>query len=178
MRILVAYATPEGQTQKIAEAAARRVRELGHEAELFNTGRSPAGLQVNAYDKIVVAGSVHQQQHPEPVEDFVVANLAELQKRPTLFFLSISLSAAFAEGMTEAQGYVDAFLAETGWTPTQSLLVAGALQHGEYDYFKAQIIEHVVLKGRQVNEPARDHEFTDWAALARAVKSFVRGAKG
>jgi menaquinone-dependent protoporphyrinogen oxidase len=80
--------------------------------------------------------------------------------------------------MKEAQGYVDAFLAETGWRPTQSLLVAGALKHDEYDYFKAQIVEHVVLKGRKVEEPARDHEFTDWAALARAVESFVRGAKG
>lgn len=177
MNILVAFATSEGQTQKIAEAVARQVRELGHEAELFNTGRSPAGVQVAAFDKVIIAGSVHQQQHPEAVEDFVAANLADLNTRPTLF-LSISLSAAFAEGMKEAQGYVDAFLAATGWHPAQSLLVAGALKHDEYDYFKAQIIEHVVLKGRKMEEPRRDHEFTDWAALAQAVEGFVRGATG
>jgi menaquinone-dependent protoporphyrinogen oxidase len=173
MQVLVAFATSEGQTQKIAEAVTRRVRELGHDVELFNTGHSPAGVQVNDFDKIVVAASVHQQQHQESIEDFVVANLAELQKRPTLF-LSISLSAAFAEGMTEAQGYVQTFLDGTGWRPARSLLVAGALRQDEYDYFKAQIIEHVVLKDRKVDDPSKDHEFTDWAALARAVEDFVR----
>jgi menaquinone-dependent protoporphyrinogen oxidase len=99
--------------------------------------------------------------------------LAELQKKPTLF-LSVSLSAAFPEGMTEAQSYIDAFLAGTGWKPTQSLLVAGALQYTEYDYFQEQVIEHIVLKGRKVEGIRGDLEFTDWAALSRTVDSFVR----
>jgi menaquinone-dependent protoporphyrinogen oxidase len=102
-----------------------------------------------------------------------MANLAELQKRPTLF-LSVSLSAAFPDGMLEAQSYVDAFLVSTGWKPTQSLLVAGALRYDEYDYFKAQIIEHVVLKCREVAGAKGDYEFTDWGSLSRAVESFAR----
>ncbi len=173
MRILVAFGTSEGQTRKIAEAVAARVRELGHDAHLFDTAGSPADLHVASYDKIVVTGSVHQQRHQESVEVFVAARLTELQKRPTLF-LSVSLSAAFAEGMTEAQSYVDTFLASTGWKPTQSLLVAGALQYAEYDYFKEQLIEHVVLKGRKVEGSKGDHEFTDWASLSRVINSFVR----
>ena len=146
--------------------------ELGHEAHLFDTA-SLEDIHVNSYDKIVVAGSVHQQRHQESVEVFVMASLAELQKRPTLF-LSVSLSAAFSEGMLEAQSYVDAFFVSTGWKPTQSLLVAGALRYSEYDYFKEQIIEHVVLKGRRVEGPKGDYEFTDWETLSRAVDSFAR----
>jgi menaquinone-dependent protoporphyrinogen oxidase len=142
---------------------------------LFDTAGSPGDLHVGSYDKIIVAGSVHQQRHQEFVEVFVTAKLAELQKRPTLF-LSVSLSAAFPEGMREAQRYVDAFLVSTGWTPTQSLLVAGALRYAEYDYFKEQIIEHVVLKGRKAEGPKGDHEFTDWAALFSVVDTFVRAA--
>jgi menaquinone-dependent protoporphyrinogen oxidase len=76
--------------------------------------------------------------------------------------------------MMEAGNYVDAFLASTGWKPTQSLLVAGALRYAEYDYFKEQIIEHVVLKGCKARGPNGDHEFTDWASLSRAIDSFVR----
>ena len=106
-------------------------------------------------------------------EVFVTAKLAQLQRKPTLF-VSVSLSAAFAEGMKEAQSYVDAFLAGTGWKPTQSFLVAGALRYGEYDYFKEQVIEHLVLKGRKAKEPKEDYEFTDWAALSRIINSFVR----
>ena len=139
MKILVAYGTSEGQTRKIAEAVAARVNELRHDAHLYDTAGNPAGLHADSYDKIIVAGSVHQQRHQESVEVFVTAKLAELQKRPTLF-LSVSLSAAFSEGMPEAQSYLDAFLKGTGWKPTQSLLVAGALRYAEYDYFKEQII--------------------------------------
>jgi menaquinone-dependent protoporphyrinogen oxidase len=173
MRILIAFGTSEGQTRKVAEWAATRLQGLGHEVRLFDTGRSPVGLNVGSFDQIVVAGSVHQQRHQTSVEEFVVANLAELHGRPTLF-LSVSLSAAFAEGMPEAQGYVDAFLADTGWKPTRSLLVAGSLRQDEYDYFKQQIIEHVVLKGRKIEEPGQDREFTDWASLTETVESFVR----
>jgi menaquinone-dependent protoporphyrinogen oxidase len=172
MRILIAYGTSEGQTRKIAEAVAARVHELGHDGDLFDTVSSPGDMHVDSYDKIIVAGSVHQQRHQEFVELFVTARLAELQKRPTLF-LSISLSAAFSEGIPEARSYVDAFLVGTGWTPTQTLLVAGALRYGEYDYFKEQIIEHIVLKSRKVEGPKGDYDFTDWAALFQAVDSFV-----
>ena len=106
------------------------------------------------------------------VEDFVTAKLRELEKRPTLF-LSVCLSAAFPEGMAEAQSYIDAFLASTGWKPTQSLPVAGALQYTEYDYFQEQVIEHIVLRGRKVEGPKGDLEFTDLASLLRIINSFV-----
>lgn len=173
MKVLIAFGTAEGQTRKIAEAVAARVRELGHDARLFDTASSPKVLHMDSYDKIVVAGSVHQQRHQESLEEFVMARISELQKKPTLF-LSVSLSAAFAEGMTEARSYVESFLAGTGWKPTQSALVAGALRHAEYDYFKEQIIEHIVLKGRMAETPVQDCEFTDWAALSRVIDSFIR----
>jgi menaquinone-dependent protoporphyrinogen oxidase len=172
MRILIAYGTSEGQTRKIAKTVAARLLELGHDAPFVDT----AGLEesnVGSYDKIIVAASVHQQRHQESVEVFVIANLAELQKKPTLF-LSVSLSAAFPDGISEAQSYADNFLVSTGWKPTQSLLIAGALRYDEYDYFKAQIIQHVVLKCREVEGAKGDYEFTDWDTLSRAVEAFVR----
>jgi menaquinone-dependent protoporphyrinogen oxidase len=173
MRILVAFGTSEGQTQKIAEAVAARLHGLGHDAHVFDTAGSPAGLDVDSYDKIIVAGSVHQKRHQESVEDFVTAKLRELQKNKSTLFLSVSLSAAFSEGLAEAQSYVDAFLTSTGWKPAQSLLVGGALQYTEYDYFQQQVIEHIVLKGHKVEGPKVDLEFTNWASLFRAIDSFV-----
>jgi menaquinone-dependent protoporphyrinogen oxidase len=173
MRILIAYGTSEGQTRKIANKVAARMHELGHDAHLFDTA-SLEETDVGSYDKVIVAGSVHQQRHQQSVEVFVMASSAELQGRPTLL-LSVSLSAAFPDGISEAQSYVDEFLVSTGWKPTESLLVAGALRYDEYDYFKAQIIEHVVLKCREVAAAKGDYEFTDWDAIFRTVESFVRG---
>ena len=65
MRVLVAFGTSEGQTRKIAEAVAARVRGLGHDAHVFDTASSPADLGIDLYDKIVVAGSVHHKRHQE-----------------------------------------------------------------------------------------------------------------
>jgi hypothetical protein len=95
MRILIAYGTSEGQTRKIANKVAARMHELGHDAHLFDTA-SLEETDVGSYDKVIVAGSVHEQRHQQSVEVFVMASSAELQGRPTLF-LSVSLSAAFPE---------------------------------------------------------------------------------
>jgi len=174
MKVLVAFGTSEGQTRKISEAIAVRVRGIGDDAQVFDTaGSNLAVLAMDSYDKIVVAGSVHHKRHQDSVEDFVMAKLSELERKPTLF-LSVSLSAAFPEGMAEAQSYVDTFVASTGWKPTQFLTVAGALQYTEYDYFQEQVIEHIVLKGRKVEGPKGDLEFTDWPVLFRVIDSFVR----
>ena len=173
MRILIVYATTEGQTRKIAERIAGQVRERGHEAELHNSADWQSDFHIDDFDRVIVAGSVHQREHQRPLSIFVPANLASLQSRPTLF-ISVSLSAAFSDGLAEAQGYVDAFLDEVKWTPSQTLLVAGALRYGEYDYFMEQIVRFVVLKDREAADAHGDHEFTDWEALAGEVDAFLR----
>jgi menaquinone-dependent protoporphyrinogen oxidase len=172
MKALVAYGTTEGQTRKIAETVATQIREQGHEVALFDTSGLQGDLHPETFDKIIVAGSVHERRHQESVEIFVAANVKKLQAKPTMF-ISVSLAAAFEGGSAEAQGYVDSFLKSVGWHPAHSLLVAGAVRHGEYGYHKEQILAHVVLEGRELADPGRDHEFTDWKLLANAIVEFV-----
>lgn len=170
MNILIAYGTSEGQTRKIAEAVAHQIEQMGHQAVLYDTAGKPEGLKPEQFDRIVVAGSVHERGHQQSVEVFVLANKAALQDRPTLF-LSVSLSAAFADGQAEARSYIDRFVEGTGWKPGHSQPVAGATHTGEYDYFQTQILEHGVLKDRA--ETGGDAEFTDWQALSDVIDAFV-----
>ena len=93
MNILIAYGSSEGQTRKIVETITARLHGLRHIAELFDTASSPVHLRMDAYDKIIVAASVHQERHQESVEIFVITKLTKVHK-PTLF-ISVSLSAAF-----------------------------------------------------------------------------------
>ena len=92
MKVLIAYGTTEGQTRKIAEAVAAQISELGHDFELFDTSGLKGDLHPESFDKIIIAGSVHEQQHQEAVEIFVAVNLKKLQTKPTIF-LSVSLAA-------------------------------------------------------------------------------------
>ncbi len=172
MRVLIAYGSTEGQTRKIAETIAGQVRALGHEAKLFDTSGLQGDLHPESFDKIIVAGSVHEERHQESVEIFVVANRKRLQAKPTMF-ISVSLAAAFEGGQADAQGYAEAFFDNVGWHPAQSLLVSGAVRHDAYGYYKEHILEHVVLENRDLDDPESDHEFTDWNALAKAINEFV-----
>jgi menaquinone-dependent protoporphyrinogen oxidase len=173
MKVLIAYATTEGQTRKIAEKIANQVRELGHVAELADIERKRRGINIDEFDAVIIAASVHQRDHQDAIEVFVTACRAALNAKPTMF-LSVSLSAAFDEGRGEALDYVARFVGQTGWTPGVSLPVAGALRNEAYDYFQQQILEHVVLKNREVDRLERNHEFTDWKALSDAVEAFLR----
>ena len=173
MKVLIAYATTEGQTMKIAEMIANQVRELGHVVEVMDTNRKRRDFHIDDFNAIIVAASVHQHDHQDAIELFVVACREVLNAKPTMF-LSVSLSAAFDEGRSEAKNYIAKFIEQTGWTPTISLSVAGALRNEGYDYYQQQILEHIVLKNRGVDRPERDHEFTDWKRLAKAVEAFLK----
>lgn len=175
MKVLIVYGTTEGQTRKISEWIAERIRRIGHDAEPHDSASLSADLDVGGYDAVIVAASVHQHSYQSSLVHFVKEHLAQLQVNPTAF-LSVSLSSVLDEDQREAQGYVDQFLTETGWHPTQTELVAGALVYTQYDFFKRQIMKLILWKGGGPTDANQDYEFTDWDALSSFVDSFLEMA--
>jgi len=173
MKTLIAYASTEGQTRKIASRIAAQVRESGHDVRLEDIARRPRNLQAGDFEAVIIAASVHQEKHQEDIETFVASSRSLLAARPTMF-LSISLAAAFEDSRKDAERYIASFTKNSGWKPDRSLAVAGALRSGEYDYYQQQILEYVVLKDHNIINVERDYEFTDWKALAEAVDAFLK----
>lgn len=176
MKILVAYGSTEGQTRKIAQHAAKILADYGHQADTYNCERRPHGQPIEQFDAMIVAASVHQEDHQEEVVAFATAHKARLETKPSAF-ISVSISAAFEDGKKDAEKYVERFVAATGWNPKLTHMAAGALKLTEYDFFKEQIIRHVVLAGREVPAGKRDWEFTDWNALDRFLSGFLESAR-
>jgi menaquinone-dependent protoporphyrinogen oxidase len=172
MNVLIAYASTEGQTRKIANFIADHIRSLDHKVKVFDTGSTLHDVDVNEFDKVILAASVHQQKHQDSLEIYVAAKRKKLEVRPTLF-VSVSLAAAFTDTQHEATRYMNEFLSELGWQPSSMLAVAGAVRHDEYGYYREQILEHVVLDGIHLDDVREDREFTDWGALASEVDEFV-----
>jgi menaquinone-dependent protoporphyrinogen oxidase len=46
----------------------------------------------------------------------------------------------------------------------------------DYDYFQEQIVKFIVMKRGGAVSTERDHEFTDWDALAKFVDGFLETA--
>jgi menaquinone-dependent protoporphyrinogen oxidase len=176
MNILIAYATIEGHSRKIAEWIADRVRSNGNDGRVIDASTLQGTIDVASHDAVIIIAPVHQRAHPEAVLDFIFAHRDSLNANPSAL-VSVSLSAAFDASQAEPRSYVDHLLQYAGWHPAATHLAAGALHFDEYDYFKEQIIRHVVLGGRGAASVTGDHEFTDWNALGRFVDDFVRAAK-
>lgn len=171
MKVLILYGSVEGQTAKIARFVKEKVEGLGHEAALINAD-DPVPVPFEGVDAVVLAAPVHQRRHPATFEALLSARKADLAARKVLM-LSVSLNAAFPEGREEAEDYLLEMKMRTGVEPDAELLVAGAVRTGEYDYFAKQVVQYVVMRGRDYDRQAEVHEFTDWDALAGAVDGFL-----
>jgi menaquinone-dependent protoporphyrinogen oxidase len=175
MNVLIVYGTTEGQTRKVAERTATHVRERGHQVELRDGASLTSDSDLDTFRAFIIAASVHQERHQDTIINFVIAHQELLNTRPSAF-ISVSLSAVLEDERTEAQKYVDRFVSVTGWKPRVTLLLGGALRFTDYDYFQEQIVKFIVMKRGGAVSTERDHEFTDWDALANFVDRFLETA--
>ncbi|WP_432256542.1 flavodoxin domain-containing protein [Limimaricola sp. AA108-03] len=172
MKVVILFASLEGQTRKISHFAQDMLRNAGHDVALFDAAGKTAGIDLENADRIILAGSVHERRHPMALEVFIAAHRHALEARPTLL-ISVSLSAAFPEGLEEAEDYLVEMMMRTRFTPSHRALVAGAVRTREYDYFARQVVRHVVLRGRDYDPNEEEHEFTDWVRLGAALRDFM-----
>ncbi len=172
MRILIAYATTDGQTRKIARFAADTLNDLGHSVELLNVADAE-GLDLARFQAAILSASIHAGGYQKSMAEFLRSRAAEIAALPTLF-LPVSLSAAGddAEDWKGLRAAVDRFLADTGFAPTRIEHVAGAFRFTEYDFFRAWAMRRIAAaKGEEV-DPTKDKEYTDWPALSALLKGW------
>ncbi len=132
-----------------------------------------------AYDAVVAAASLHAGHHQRAMVDWVKADRDTLSDRPKRF-ISVSLTAAedTSEAREATKRCIDDFEEETGWQPSRSEPVAGALQYREYDVFTRVLMRLKMRQGGHPADPSQDHEYTDWAALRQLAEEFAAQLSG
>lgn len=173
MRVFVVYGTVEGQTRKIARAIADTAQDKGWRATVFDmddlSDADPAGA-----DRVIVAAPIHAGEFPEEIAGWIKANRLRLNAIPTAF-VSVSLAAAssFPEEHEALDKITARFFDATGWTPRAAHQAAGALRYREYDFIKRLLMRYIARKEGASTDTSKDHEFTEWGALARFVGDFL-----
>ena len=181
--ILVLYATREGHTRRIAEHVAETLRSRGFSPHLIDAKQLPASFSLPDYNGVILAAPVHQQKHEREIRRFVERYVVELARIPTAF-LSVSLSQAGAEDTAapserraqaakDAQRMIDAFLAETGWHPSRTLAVAGALVYSKYNFLVRLIMKRIARQAGGDTDTSRDYDYTDWKGLDAFVQELT-----
>lgn len=175
MFLLIAYATTDGQTRKIARFAADRLTATGHSVELVNA-EDTVGLDLSRFDGAILAGSLHAGGFQKSLARFARDQAATLALMPTLF-LAVSLSAAGndPDDWAGLRRCLAEFESDTGWTPGRVDHVAGAFKFSEYDFFRAWAMRRIADQKGETVEAGKDKEYTDWAALILALDQWVAG---
>jgi menaquinone-dependent protoporphyrinogen oxidase len=177
-RVLVVYATIEGQTARIAERIAQRLRGLGHSVASHRADKSGSGLDLAkhfaACNAVIVGASVHYGKHASHLRRLLRGHRAELAARRSAFF-SVSVSAGGPGAKPEAaQRYLQSFLRQVGWQPPQSATFAGALPYSKYGAFKRMLVTVFVRVAGGDTDTSRDYEYTDWNAVDRFAAEFAQ----
>jgi menaquinone-dependent protoporphyrinogen oxidase len=118
---------------------------------------------------------VHEERHQESAINFAIAHCDQLRRKSSAF-ISVSLSAATADGQADVLHYLDRFMTTTGWTPAKTLLLGGALRLSECDYFQRQVLKQLLMKRGITPDQDASYEFTDWKALESFIDDFLANA--
>jgi len=173
-RILLLYASVEGQTALIAERIARTLRKHGCSVDILPAD-APADFA--SYEGVIVGASIHYGHHPAFVRDLVRRQRDALAARHNAFF-SVSLSAGGPRPKPEAaQRYIDKFLRRTGWQPQLVASFAGAVKYSVYGPIKRRVMIVFVGLGGGETDTSRDYEYTDWNAVEGFADAFARRIK-
>lgn len=171
-RILVAYATVEGQTRRIAERIGETLASAGHSVTLRPAVGGPT-LVVAGHDAVIVGASIRYGHHARALEKAVRERAADLAAKPNAFF-SVSLSAGGPGARpAEAQGYIDTFLRRTGWTPQRIASFAGALPYTRLNPVLRLMVRLIVGHAGGDTDTSRDYEYTQWEDVERFARDFA-----
>jgi len=173
--VLVAFASHDGQTRKIAERIATVLRARRHAVELLDLGRTaPRTLDLSRFQAVVIGSPIRAQGYLRPVLRFVRTHRAQLERLPTLF-LSVGLAvlSKIGDGRAQTMRIVEKLVAETGWHPGRIELVAGALKYTRYNFLVRFLMRRISRKEGGETDTSRDHEYTDWTAVDRFAVDLV-----
>lgn len=171
--VLIVYATVEGQTARIAERMAERLRAKGLSVAMHRAARNVALPDLSRHDGVIVGASVHYGHHPAFLRAQLRRQDSALAAAHAAFF-SVSLSAGGPGAKpAAARRYVEKFLRRVGWRPGQVTAFGGAAQYSKYGWFKRLLMIGFIGMAGGDTDTSRDYEYTDWEAVAQFADKFA-----
>jgi menaquinone-dependent protoporphyrinogen oxidase len=178
-RFLVLYGTTDGHTAKIARSMGDALRGQEAEVDVVEAGKASASLWPEDYSGVIVAASVHAGGYQQSVRSWVRAHARALEDRPTAF-VSVCLGVLQQDPKVQQdlRAIIDRFVKVTGWAPTMTKIVAGALLYTRYNWIKRVAMKRIVRKAGGDTDTSRDYEYTDWNDLRTFAERFGRRVSG
>lgn len=168
-RILVAYSTTDGHTRHICERLQEFMAGQGDAVTVVPLNQAD-GLDLPAFDKIVIGASIRYGKHQPQVAQFIARHQGLLESRPNAFF-SVNIVARKPEkNRPDTNPYLIKFLRQISWKPKLLAVFAGRLDYPSYGVFDRFMIRLIMRLTHGPTDPKAVIEFTDW----QQVEAFGR----
>ncbi|MFM8330234.1 MAG: menaquinone-dependent protoporphyrinogen IX dehydrogenase [Candidatus Methylumidiphilus sp.] len=167
--IAIIYSSTDGHTLHICERLREVIEGQGQQVGIVPIADA-AGLDLAAFDKIVIGASIRYGRHNPQVAAFIRANQAILDSKPNAFF-SVNVVARKPEkSQPDSNPYLRKFLRQITWKPKALAVFAGKLDYPRYNPFDRFMIRLIMWITKGPTDPKAVIEFTDW----RQVEAFGR----
>ena len=173
-KILILYASLEGQTDKIAHYLAEEMQRRNLETAIHSMKELPDVLNLESFDGVVVGASVHMSRYPSFVVRFIKEHRQTISKVPNAFF-SVCMAAYDPSdgGQQEAQQYIDRFIKKTGWAPRLTTSFAGGIRYSKYNFLIRLIMKAIAKQKQLPTDTSNDYEYTDWGQVTHFAEEFI-----
>jgi menaquinone-dependent protoporphyrinogen oxidase len=176
-RVLIVYATREGQTEKIARRIGTVIEAMGIGVELMDAERPSRELDLERFAAILVGSPVRSMGYLPPVVRFAREHRPTLNRVSSAFFsVSLAVVSRTHDGRAQTLKLVDKLIEATGWRPSRIELIAGALPYSKYNFLLRWVMRRIAAKEGGDTDTSRDYEYTDWEAVDRFAREFVEAA--
>jgi menaquinone-dependent protoporphyrinogen oxidase len=170
LRVLIIYATREGQTGKVAREIAGHLRQAGADVQLLDARDAipAAQVDVGGFDLLVFGASMHAGGLERELVGFVNGRAADIRTKRRSFFL-VLLSAATRDPELRSRSLADArakmnVQLQVPFEDTE--MIAGALKYSRYSLPLRWLMKRIAAKTGGDTDTSRDYEYTDWEQVA------------
>jgi len=158
--ILLLHYGVYGHTREICERLQSGLVNLGHRADVVPIAGGKADPA--AYDVIVIGASIRNGKHNPAVIDFIRANRALLESKPSAFFSVNLVARKPAKNTAETNPYVKAFIARSPWKPKLVGVFGGDLDYQRYGFMDRHIIRLIMTITGGPTDLHTTVDYTDW----------------
>jgi menaquinone-dependent protoporphyrinogen oxidase len=172
--VLIIYGTSDGHTRKVAQAIGETVLAAGCAVQIKEASEALPWLKAEDYDAVLVAASVHAGGYQGCVRRWVRRNADALRGKPNAFVsVCLGVLESNPEVRKDLDRIKDQFRRETGWSPDETVVVAGAIPYTRYSLLKKWIMRSIARRAGGGTDTSRDYEYTDWAQLKEFTLRFT-----
>jgi len=165
MEILLAYASVEGLTRRVAARIAEIARETGHLVHLVDIADESLSL-AEGTDAVILAAPVHAGAYPKRFES-LVRDWADQLTYTRNALVSVEPAPGRGTDRNAAEGFVAQLSAATGWVPGHQHHVAEAPGAADLGLVRRALGRFGLGGAADAADP------TDWAALERFTRGFL-----